>query len=610
MPRLETLLVAALTLALAGVYLLGRDTGVLQAVEGVALTQRFLLRGPQEPDRQVAVVAIDESSLSMLGRWPISRRLLAETVDAISAAGASVIVFDLMLVGPEGEEADTALAASIVRAGNVVVPFGFTFQGPERRSPLPDAIVRSAYPVTVATPGQERIPQARNILSPLLAFLDGGTPGHVSVLLDNDGQLRFIHPAVRLGDGIYPSMAMVAARMHLGLPPDALAADLSGSVRLGDRWFETTPDLALAINYAGPAGSYPTWSLTDLLLGKVPTAALAGRVVVIGATASGLGDRFVTPYDSNLPGAEVFANAIDNLIAGRVLSRGQWVEGLDLLALLLAGIATAALSSLRRTGAVLGGAGLLLAVWCTINVTAFSASLWLNFTLPALLIVVGAGVAVTGRGLREGALSRRLARYVSPLGANASERDAMATVMFVDLVGFTGMGETQSPTEIAATLRGFHARVERAVATHGGVVDNFIGDAVLAVFGVPGSDDHRAAAQALAAARAVVAAFEAWNLERRALGQPEIACGIGVHFGPVRIAEVGGTSHARVTVTGDTVNVASRLEQLTRDLHAAVIASDAVIREAGDSDDFAALPPQPIRGRAQPMTVWAWRQPA
>jgi adenylate cyclase len=609
MPRLETLLVAGLTLALAGVYLFGRDSGVLQAVEGVALTQRFLLRGPQEPGHDVAIVAIDEASLASLGRWPVSRQVLAEAVDRIAASGAATIVFDLMLVGPETEEADTALATSIVRAGNVVIPYAFTFAGEKRRAPLPNAIERSGYHVVRTTPGPERIPQARNVLVPLLAFIDGGTPGHVSVLLDNDGQLRFIHPAVRIGDGIYPSLAVAAARRQLGLPPDAVGLDLGGSLRLGEQQFETTPDLALAINYAGPAGSFPTWSLADLLLDKVPPAALTGRVVVIGATASGLGDRFVTPYDANLPGAEVFANAIDNLIRGRVLARGQWVEALDLLALLLAGIATAALSVLRRNGAVLAGGGVLLLAWCVVNVAAFSAGLWLNFTLPALAIVVGTGIVVTGRGLREGALSRRLARYVSPLGAGGPDRDVMATVMFVDLVGFTGLGETQSPAEIAGTLRGFHARVERAVAAHGGVVDNFIGDAVLAVFGLPGDGD-RTAGQALAAARAVVASFAAWNVERRAAGLPAIECGIGVHFGPVRIAEVGGTSHARVTVTGDTVNVASRLEGLTRDLHTAVVVSDAVIRAAGAADDFAALPPQPIRGRAQPMTVWTWRAPA
>jgi adenylate cyclase len=258
---------------------------------------------------------------------------------------------------------------------------------------------------------------------------------------------------------------------------------------------------------------------------------------------------------------------------------------------------------------VAAGATGLLALWCALNVAAFAAGLWLNFTLPALVILLGAAIVGTGRSLRDGALRRRLARYVSPLSDGGDERDELAAVMFVDLVGFTGFGETQPPAEVAATLRGFHARVERAVAAHGGMVDNYIGDAVLAVFGLPAGKPS-AAGDALAGARAVVAAFADWNTERRAAGQPAIACGIGLHFGPVRVAEVGGASHARVTVTGDTVNVASRLEGLTRDLHAAVIASDAVMRAAhGAPAEFAALPPQPIRGRAQPMSVWAWRTP-
>ncbi|MEQ9641592.1 MAG: adenylate/guanylate cyclase domain-containing protein [Alphaproteobacteria bacterium] len=595
-PRLETMLIAALTVVLAGLYLAARDAGPLQAVEGLALNQRFALRGPVSPGRDVTVVAIDEASLRELGRWPVSRTVLAEAVRRIAAAGASVIVVDLLLLGDEEAGADIALAAAMAEAGNVVVPYAMQFSGPVRDRAVPPQVLRSAYRAVLTDPAGDLAPTARAILAPLPTFLDVASPAHATVLLADNGHLRFIHPAIRYGDAWYPSLAVTAVNKHLG--HTVTAAD---------------PARARALNYVGPAGSFPTWPMIDLIEGRVPPAGLAGRVVVLGATASGVGDRFVTPYDSALPGVEVFATAIDNLLHDRFLRRGPDAELADLAALLLAGIATAWLVAIRSVGLALFAGTALLVGWCAINLAGFAhAHLWLNFTFPALLIVAGTAVAVAGRGLREGRQRRRLTRYVSPLtfvrGRRRAEHDQIAAVMFVDLVGFTQVAETLPPAELTETLRGFHRRVEHAAVTHDGLVDNFIGDAVLVVFGL-GRAPAAAARQALSGARAIVAAIADWNAERAGSGLPAIACGVGLHVGPVRVAEVGGATHAQITVTGDTVNVASRLEALTREMSATVIASDAVIDAAGTGGDFAALPPTALRGRGAPIGLWAWRAP-
>ena len=594
--RLETWLIAALTVVFAGLYLTARDTGPLQAVEGVALNQRFALRGPTTPGQDVAIVAIDETSLGKLGRWPVSRAVLADAVRRIADGGASVIVVDLLLVGEEETGADVALAAAMSEAGNVVIPYAFLFNGPVHDRTIPAAVMRTAHGAVLIDAAADASPAGQAVLAPLPTFLDVASPAHATVLLANDGHLRFTHPAIRSGDDWFPSIAVTAADMYR-------RTDGAATVAVRPR----------AINYAGAAGTYTTWPLIDLIEGRVPPAELARRIVLLGATATGVGDRFVTPYDSALPGVEVFANVIDNLLHERFLRRDSVVELADLAALLLAGIATAFLTVFRSVGLTLSAGLGLLAGWCLVNLTGFAlADVWLNLTLPALLIVAGTTVAVAGRCLREGRQRRRLTRYVSPLtfarNRRSPEHDQIAAVMFVDLVGFTHVGETMPPGELAETLRGFHRRVERAASAYGGLVDTFIGDAVLVVFGL-GKAPAAAARQALSGARAIVGAIADWNAERHDDGLPPIACGVGLHIGPVRIAEVGGAAHAQITVTGDTVNVASRLEALTREMSASVIASDAVIDAAGPVGDFAALPPQPIRGRNAPIGLWAWRAP-
>lgn len=214
-----------------------------------------------------------------------------------------------------------------------------------------------------------------------------------------------------------------------------------------------------------------------------------------------------------------------------------------------------------------------------------------------------------------------LARYFSPNlvqelsstdEALTEGRSQPAAVLFADIVGFTRLSEALTPEATMALLRDFHGRMAEAVFAHGGTLDKFIGDEVMATFGTP-TPGARDAANALACARAMHEAVARWNGERRQSAAPEIKVGIGLHYGPVVLGDIGGERRFEFAVIGDTVNVASRLERLTRELDVGVLAADALVRrvreELGPAAEtmlrgFVPTPGHALRGRREAIDAW------
>ena len=200
-----------------------------------------------------------------------------------------------------------------------------------------------------------------------------------------------------------------------------------------------------------------------------------------------------------------------------------------------------------------------------------------------------------------------LAASDTPLGAVRRQNVA---VLFADIVGFTGMSETRSPEQVIALLRGFHGRMEAVVFAHGGTLDKYIGDAVMATFGTPQTGPQDAI-DALACAAAMADAMAAWNLERMAKGDAPVRAGIGLQYGPAVLGDTGGAHRLEFAVIGDTVNVASRLEHLTRPLDATIVAGGDLVaevrREGGGEallEGFRERSDQEIPGRSGVITVW------
>ena len=601
---------------------------------------------------------IDDRSVARYGQWPLPREVVAAAITRLAQAGAKVIGLNLLFSEssravpaevaqtlwrlraalPDGQveldaaidralaagNPDTALAVAVASAGRVVLPYAFVgARGLANIAGAPPWVRATAYPVVAGPMTPVAAPAAGLLVpAPELAGV-GASSGHVSLRLDVDGALRFDLAAFPYDDEHYPSLAVELARLFLGLPRSAVTVHAGRVIRLGDRVAAIDSAGRLLIEHLGPTGTIETVSFADVLDGTLEPARVAGRIVLLGVSATGAGDRFTTPFDPRLPGTEHIATAVDNLLRGHGLLRDARIEAADLGGVLLLSFAAAWLagrrSYLRSMAVILE----LAAAWTLLALAAFLlARTWLGMLLP-LLAVLLAGGAVEGLRIQQEQARRRrlerqranLARYFPPTvvdrlaGADqpfATEGTQDVAVMFVDLMGFTRTSEAIGPRAAMALLRDFHALVETAVFAHSGMVDQYLGDGAFACFGVP---DPRptACADALAAARRLLAELAAWNAVP---GHPPLKAGIGINFGPVLCGDIGGRQQFQFTVVGDTVNVASQLEALTRAHDAAIIISEAVMVEAratGEAAilaDFEALEDVPIRGRAAPMRLW------
>ena len=644
MPRgpfwFRLLIAVALSAAVAFAYLRYRDSSPLAGIEGQTLTWRFRLRGPVKPPGDVAIVAIDDRTIAAVGKWPPPRRVLARTVATLDAAGAAVIGLDLLLLEREQPSdglgltpGDRELYDALAAAKRTVLTATSGGDPAPVDAETRDALEAAAFRA-VRRPAEvpiDSIPPPMAMQVPIAPFIDVAGLGHANLQTDDDGVERNLPVAVVYEDLYIPSFAVEIARRFLGLSQTDMVLSLGESLLLGGRPIPLDQKSQFPLNYYGPIGTVPTHSLIDLLEGRMPADTLRGHVVVVGATGTGVGDRFNTPFSSTLPGVEVLATAVDNLLHATAIDHGDAVLLWDLAAILGFGLLAFACGRLASPPIAAALALACLAVWAAIAQVAFEERLlWLNVTFPSVAILLNAGAAMIMRAVEERRLRREvdrqrrnLSRFQAPVFAELAARqddaslrgqELSAAILFVDMAGSTTRSERMSPADTAHFLREFHRHIEKAVLAHGGVLEQFMGDGAMVVFGVPVAGPGDAAA-ALAAARDLADDIRRHNVELIAAGEAPFQISIGIHCGQVVVAQLGGPTQAQISTSGDTVNVASRLEKLTRD-HGAVIAiSGAVVdavKQAGRAallDGFEQLHAASVRGRAAPLTIWVKKEP-
>lgn len=584
-----------------------RDESPLTGIEAITLDWRYQLRGPRRPGVPVTLVTIDDATLRAVRNWPVPRGVLGRAVAQLNAAGARVIVLDLLMSEPgRTPAADQALAASLRRAGRVLLGTAFTFG--RANTAATEEVRAHAVPV-MRRPGTAPLPEADGLVQPIPALAHAAAGiGNVNVVLGPGGALRQIYPAIALNGVALPALPVVAVAHYRGLGRSAIAMGLPDGVGIGDEHVPVGPDGRWTINYYGPRHTFETISLRDVLDGRMTPDEVRGRIVWIGASATGIGDSFVTPYDPALPGAEAFATVTANLMDGSLLVQNAWTGFADMLAVVVIGLATVWLARLQPAWRAIAFAAVPLAVWAVVTSWTFIAwDVWLNVTVPALASIAAKGVMAGWRLLLSEGQRGRLAAYlpeplVEPLSRGAPGlvgRRQEAAVLFVDLAGFTRESEAGTTEDTVALLRELHAAFEDQAAAHGGYVDQFIGDGAMLVFGVPtsASDD---AGRALACARALLADAEARGRRVR----------IGLHSGEVELARLGGRRQHQFTLAGDTVNVASRLMEIARGHGAALAVSGPVVAAAratggaSVAEGLTLRQAEPVRGRRGRIDIW------
>ena len=568
-----------------------------QALEGWFLDARFRVRGPVAVDAPVAIVVLDDQAITAFNAFPPSRSDIATIVRQIFAADARVVALDMLLVDarPDDPELTAALSMGAAVVGVAEAPADAT--SPTLINTTGFALI-SGFDITSPLPA----------LAPSPLLQEHARLGHVTIPNEMDGALRRIRPALALktqqGVQILPALTIAALSTAGPQPELTLTPQSTGGSLEGD-WPDASLDLsgALPLNYYGPEGSIPTYSAAAL-----NGVDLSGKIIFVGATATGFGDRHVTPFDSSLPGVEALATLAANMLTGETLRQdiSAWIIGSVLtIAAALAGLAA---GLLRNLWAALLGSVFVSLMSLAMLQMAFNVGWWLDATSVALALILG---LITGRtvcfadNLRR---ARNLARFQSPrlVEALASQSNPLsestpqlAVVLFVDVVSFTARSEQLGPEKTAIFLRDFHGRVEATATPLGGTIMDFAGDGVLVVFGLPESAND----DSIRALHFIDAVFAS-------AGNNDIALRVGGHAGLVQLSLLGGAAHQTVSVTGDVVNTASRLQEIAKFHTSSIALSEALLAQNSAARSWArqaglkSLEAQPLRGRSANETVW------
>jgi adenylate cyclase len=464
------------------------------------------------------------------------------------------------------------------------------------------------------------VPRPSDILWPIPAIRRAARTGLVNLATDQAGVPRYVPMIFRRGDAVVPSFALAAAAAALNTEP-VLGSD---TLKLAGHSVSMDLGYHLPIRHYGPRGTIRQVSAARALGGNLDPNEVRGQIVIIGATAVALGDTFATPFDRIVPGVEIFATAISNLLAGDGLVKTNLIRRIDAGAAIVLAVLTVVFMGFRRTWIGLGLAVALFVLWGAMTFGAFLAGYWLSVAVPvAAVMPVAVAYGFSRIGFDRYVATRlageraALTRFQSPLLIDHIVRNPSflekpvrqeVAVVFLDLSGFTGVAEALGPEWTRDLLADFQAVVERAVLPHGGFVVSFMGDGAMIVFGLPEPrpDD---AARAVVAVMGLHRAILGWLAALPPIARERLSVRIGGHCGPVVVSRLGPVHHQHVTATGDTVNATSRLLEVAKQQRCSVVITEHLFAAASlaeSSDDAQAIGPPldvDIRGRAQPLRI-------
>jgi adenylate cyclase len=493
---------------------------------------------------------------------------------------------------------DELLAEAVARAKNVYVGLLFFLEDGER-SPLPDgaeepaavAPARYGESASVAQPHARRPPRAQASLAASLPGLVRGAAGAgaLNLVVDSDSNTRRMYAVIEHGGRYYMPLGLaVAART---LPPSATTGYVTGEpvIRFGRRKLPVDPRGIAQLAFLGPAQSISHYSAVDVLHRRVPRSALAGKLVFVGRTDKAT-DTFATPFDPLMPGVEIHATAAHNLLHDELLRSATPLT--TLLTIFGLGLLLSALQLrlIRHQRAwLVGMAGLVLVVvYAGVAEYMFSGrDLILEVAAPiasCVLVTLSAltvNVATEGREKAElrAVFSQYVPKMVVERILSEPERARLGgvrrdlTVLFSDVRGFSRLSEGLEPERLSAMLNEYLTPMTELVMQDGGMLDKYIGDAVMAVYGAP-LELHDHAGRACRTALAMHRALRPLNDDFRRRQLPEIAIGIGINSGPMAVGNMGSEARFDYTVLGDAVNLGARLEALTKEYKADVIVGE------------------------------------
>jgi adenylate cyclase len=638
--------------------------GVFQRLDDIIYDARLRATMPKTLDDRIVIVDIDEKSLSEVGQFPWGRNKLAQLVDALfDQQGIALLGFDIVFAEPDDSsglgrlvemarnefkdhpgfaervrqlqpELDyDSVFARALDGRAVVLGYYFTSdRGGRVAGDLPPPVLSNADIKGRMVPAYSFSGYGANI-----AALTKAAPlsGHFNPVADRDGVVRSVPLLAEYKGQFYESLSLAMFRRLFGSPSISLgfsdekwlSRNYQGLERIS--WMGGQSPLSIPVDSnvatlipfrglgGANGGSFRYISASDVLAGRLPNGSLKDKIVLVGTTAPGLLDLRATPVGETYPGVESHASVISAWLDNRVTLKPDYAQGYDILVLTIAGLLLAVgLPLLSATRAMMLSIGVLFAV------TAINTWLYLAFglvmplaaaivmNLAAFALNMSYGYFVESKSKRE--LAHLFGTYVPPELVDEMVKDPDSysmkatsrelTVMFCDMRGFTKMSEHMEPTQLQELLTGVFSNLTRIIRANRGTIDKYMGDCVMAFWGAPvDTPDH--AHLAVKSAIEMAQAVRDINIDHRARGLPDIGIGIGINTGTMCVGDMGSNIRRAYTVIGDSVNLGSRLEGLSKTYGIDIVVSEAT-RKLASKFAWQELDRVRVKGKEQAVAIF------
>ncbi|WP_435628260.1 CHASE2 domain-containing protein [Candidatus Ferrigenium straubiae] len=619
---------------------------------------RLQLTMPRTVDDRIVILDIDEKSLKEEGRWPWSRDRLSLLMDKLfDRHNVAVVGFDVVFaekdessglkvlkkIGQEQLKGDAQFQATLaqiqpqleydslfageIKNRNVVLGYYLTSQkGGNISGALPEPVFPAGTfkgrPIGFTTWSGygANLPELQKAAA---------SAGHFNPLVDADGVVRRVPMVAEFGGNYYESLSLAMVRTLLGQPallPGFAEGKTNGYGGL--EWLEldsvagrlkipVDDEVATFVPYRGRQGSFRYISIADVLHDRVDIAQLKNKIVLVGTTAPGLMDMRATPVAEVYPGVEVHANMISGILDQNLKEHPAYMVGAEVVWLLLMGIALSILLPQMSPARAI-----LVSVFMFAVTLGMSLAIWhygaLLFPVASSLLMIALifaldmsyGYFVESRTKRQitglfgqyvpSELVEEMAEHPESVSMEGESREM--TILFSDVRGFTTISEGLDPKELTLLMNEFLTPLSRVVYKHRGTIDKYMGDCIMAFWGAPLPDENHAR-HAILAGIEMQAALKALQPHFKERGWPEIHIGVGINSGRVSVGNMGSEVRVAYTVMGDAVNLASRLEGITKQYGVGVVVGENT-RNAVTDFVYRELDHVRVKGKDKPVAIY------
>ena len=603
----------------------------VQQLELWAYDTRLRLFMPKTLDPRVIILDIDEKSLNAEGRWPWSRNKVALMVKQLfERYKVKVVGFDVAFAEPDtssglasletlgkGELKDQPDYQAFLQKARLTLDYdrllaeeiskypvvlGFFLGGKTDKSgalPLPTFMEKSL--------GKAEWEFMHNLATGYSGNIEllqkqASAAGHLYPSLDFDGVTRRVPIFMKYGEGYYEALSFAMVRTYLGnvpakiqvRPPAVKNLATIPSVDIGNLRIPLDERMSAMVPYRGAFGVYRYVSATDVMRGTLPVDDLRDKIVIVGTSAQGLLDLRSTPVREDFPGVEVHANLISGFLDQTIMHKPDLILAVSVLAILLIGVPFAILlprlSALTSTASV----AIVFAILVGINLYAWQVQHYvLNIAAPISMLVLlyllnmawGFFMETRTRRLMSGLFGTYVPKeLVAEMSKNPEEYSMRGesrdmTVLFSDVRDFTSISEGLSPEGLRDMMNAYLTEMTQVIQESRGTIDKYIGDAIMAFWGAPLNDPENAL-HGVEAALAMQKRIRGLDTEFAKRGWPALNIGVGLNCGPMNVGDMGSKFRRAYTVMGDAVNLASRLEGLTKEYGVGILISENMVKTA------------------------------